>query len=303
MGNTPDKPIIISDSDESDSLNKRFKRLKTATHRPSKNNQKDFDESDSLDRRFKRLTNVTYEDLKTNKKGSNISNQTKRIVIDLVSSESETDSSDNYVTNSDSLKSETSWTDSLDEIINDPKTNKNPKNQKSPKPEAKISKKQVRELVWKKYCPKHDDKGKCFCCGDKIRKSKTHVEYGHIVPSCVGGSYTMDNIRPVCINCNRGKGGMHTMNMYEFIIRNNMYGMKHLKPQERKLYVHNVDVWEDIICQCCDILDSLTEKRIISSSKEIRLRKIIVATTDPKDIEFQATVDKIMSLKKRHNIT
>lgn len=75
---------------------------------------------------------------------------------------------------------------------------------------------------------------RCFCC-DKIidpDKKKMEVEMGHIVPKCKGGLYDMDNLRLICISCNRGPGGMHTTHMHEYMTSNHMEGLKNLNKDE-----------------------------------------------------------------------
>ena len=80
------------------------------------------------------------------------------------------------------------------------------------------------------------EKGKCFCCGTKIKLYNGTTEFGHIKAKSKGGPYTLDNIRPVCVQCNRGVGGMFTMHMYEYIVTNKMYGLFHLTDKEKALY-------------------------------------------------------------------
>lgn len=52
-----------------------------------------------------------------------------------------------------------------------------------------------------------------FCCNfSKI--SHTHFQAGHIIPKSKGGSNTIDNIMPICSQCN---GSMMTQNMGYYI--------------------------------------------------------------------------------------
>jgi hypothetical protein len=186
--------------------------------------------------------------------------------------------------------------DSLDKFINESDSEDETESEME---NAKLSIPKVKELVWNKYCPKDKDVGRCFCCNDKIVRSKMHVEFGHVIPNCIGGEYTLKNIRPVCIKCNRGKGGMHKMHMYEYIVRNEMYGMRHLEPQDQKLYVYDRRTKRKIVRRCTDTLDLLLKKKIVSSPKEKKLRKVIIKNTDPRDLKFQKTVDKILAMKKQ----
>ena len=105
--------------------------------------------------------------------------------------------------------------------------------------DVKCSERYIRKLSWKKYgnidC--NDNKlGKCFCCNESIRFDDSTAEFGHILARSKYGEYTLENIRPICIQCNRGVGGMFTTHMYEYIVTNKMYGLKYLTEKEKFLY-------------------------------------------------------------------
>jgi len=53
--------------------------------------------------------------------------------------------------------------------------------------------------------------GACACCERAI--TQQDFECGHVVSRAVGGSVTLDNLRPVCRACNRSMG---KVNMDEF---------------------------------------------------------------------------------------
>jgi len=53
--------------------------------------------------------------------------------------------------------------------------------------------------------------GKCFVCKKHIRKDQ--FEVGHVISVQAGGSDTLDNLRPICITCNRSMG---TENLDDF---------------------------------------------------------------------------------------
>lgn len=67
--------------------------------------------------------------------------------------------------------------------------------------------KMIKDVTWNKW---RGEICKCFCCDEFIDKSRMEIEFGHIIPASKGGSYTPENIRPICIKCNRGPGGVHT---------------------------------------------------------------------------------------------
>jgi 5-methylcytosine-specific restriction endonuclease McrA len=77
--------------------------------------------------------------------------------------------------------------------------------------------KTIRNQVWRKHCGNMLD-GKCFCCRQNIVYECW--EAGHIIAESKGGKTTADNLRPLCIPCNRSMGNM---NMFDFIEK---YGFK-----------------------------------------------------------------------------
>ena len=46
---------------------------------------------------------------------------------------------------------------------------------------------------------------RCYRCGQVLRESTLTVD--RIIPGCLGGKYTRDNIRPACARCNSETGG------------------------------------------------------------------------------------------------
>lgn len=69
--------------------------------------------------------------------------------------------------------------------------------------------------------------GKCFCCHKTI--NDTNHEAGHIIPRAHHGTDELDNMRIICKECNRGKGGMFEINAYEFMYINNKPGISTVK--------------------------------------------------------------------------
>jgi len=83
-----------------------------------------------------------------------------------------------------------------------------PKNKKV----KKVAKSQ-RELVWDTHIGEDILKHKCLCC--KRRYIYKHeFEAGHVKSRANGGEDSIDNLRPICVDCNRSMGSMH---MEEFI--------------------------------------------------------------------------------------
>jgi hypothetical protein len=71
----------------------------------------------------------------------------------------------------------------------------------------------IKTLVWNKWIGEKVAEAGCYCC--RITSiSMRHFIAGHIISEKNGGKCTIDNLRPICANCNLS---MSTMNMNEFI--------------------------------------------------------------------------------------
>lgn len=80
----------------------------------------------------------------------------------------------------------------------------------------------IRWDTWLKFNNRNFD-GKCFCCDCDISVMNFHV--GHIKSVKNGGTDHINNLQPICAQCN-GSGGMGTRHMYEYM---NTYGKKRHK--------------------------------------------------------------------------
>ena len=69
----------------------------------------------------------------------------------------------------------------------------------------------IKEEVWRLY-----GSSLCWCCQQEPISAK-NKHFGHIIAETNGGTETLDNLRPVCQNCNLRMG---TRNMYDFMIAN-----------------------------------------------------------------------------------
>lgn len=58
----------------------------------------------------------------------------------------------------------------------------------------------IREEDWNKYCQKEN--GRCYCCG----KSNRPLTKDHVIPLSLGGEDIIENIQPLCSECNIRKG-------------------------------------------------------------------------------------------------
>ena len=77
---------------------------------------------------------------------------------------------------------------------------------------------QQRTMVWDKYIGEDKRRGPCFCCEAEMKF--TRFEVGHVMAVAEGGDNNIDNLRPVCFDCNRAMG---TKNMFEYKIEINRF--------------------------------------------------------------------------------
>jgi 5-methylcytosine-specific restriction endonuclease McrA len=72
--------------------------------------------------------------------------------------------------------------------------------------------KSLKKLVWDTWVGETVGVTKCLCCGHQdIRQIEFHC--GHVVAESKGGPTTVQNLRPICAQCNLSMG---SMNMKEF---------------------------------------------------------------------------------------
>ncbi len=71
----------------------------------------------------------------------------------------------------------------------------------------------LKKVVWHKYIGEDIGKSKCLCCNlTDITQMSFHC--GHIVAEINGGSMDVNNLKPICQNCNSSMG---SKNMNDFI--------------------------------------------------------------------------------------
>lgn len=75
-----------------------------------------------------------------------------------------------------------------------------------------------RQRIWLTYIGKSFE-AKCLIpwCLNRITVFDFHV--GHNIPETFGGSYSLDNVRPICKNCNLSMGHRYTQDQWSKIIR------------------------------------------------------------------------------------
>jgi hypothetical protein len=72
--------------------------------------------------------------------------------------------------------------------------------------------KSLKKQTWDKWIGASIGATKCLCCEhEEIRQIEFHC--GHIIAEADGGSTTVDNLLPICAQCNLSMG---KMNLYEF---------------------------------------------------------------------------------------
>lgn len=83
---------------------------------------------------------------------------------------------------------------------------------RNPIKKKKAIPKTVKKCTWDKWIGPEIGQAKCLCCEHQdIRQIDFHC--GHVVSEKDGGLTNVDNLRPICAQCNLSMG---TMNLYEF---------------------------------------------------------------------------------------
>lgn len=111
----------------------------------------------------------------------------------------------------------------IPEINNDENQNKlsrinidqvsNIKSKKNTKTKKKSIPHRIKIMTWDEYIGKELGIAKCTCCKTaEISKGEFHC--GHVISESNGGQICVDNLRPICAQCNLSMG---TRNMDEFI--------------------------------------------------------------------------------------
>lgn len=89
--------------------------------------------------------------------------------------------------------------------------------------------KAIRQQVWLKYIgKKFEDKCSIIWCQNIISVFNFHA--GHNIPESKGGSIDINNLKPICSNCNLSMSDKYTIDEW------NKLGLKQNKEKENKLY-------------------------------------------------------------------
>lgn len=146
----------------------------------------------------------------------------------------------------------------------------------------------LRLKVWRNFNQSSLD-GKCFSCTSVIHFERWHC--GHIKSHFDGGETTVENLRPICVQCNLKMG---TMNLYEYMFLNNLPGCsslnranKHVKIQYKmaqsvKIALDKLEKSKIPKAQAKEYKKLLLSKRKTSEER----REIIILIDNLVDFEF-----------------
>jgi hypothetical protein len=103
-------------------------------------------------------------------------------------------------------------TNNVAETITKKKTSKKSSDKNEKEYKKKSIPKSVKKAVWDKWVGKDKGITKCLCCKhQEIRQIEFHC--GHVIAEKNGGETNVDNLRPICAQCNLSMG---TMNMNDY---------------------------------------------------------------------------------------
>lgn len=84
-------------------------------------------------------------------------------------------------------------------------TAKDPKDLPKSPPKKKSIPKSLKRLVWDHWIGPDMGTALCLCCKyQKIRQIEFHC--GHVLAEANGGKLTLENLRPICAQCNLSMG-------------------------------------------------------------------------------------------------
>jgi hypothetical protein len=121
-------------------------------------------------------------------------------------------------------------------------------------PEGRLTiPKSVRGQSWDKWIGSKQGLAPCFCC--RINEiSKAQFECGHVMPDALGGLPTVENLRPICLPCNRSMG---TIDMRQFC---------------RTYYREELDIPYEGFDEISDIAAKAVEVKKVKPPKEAKVK-------------------------------
>src|SRR5437868_10585269 len=124
--------------------------------------------------------------------------------------------------------------------------------------------KTLREEVWTYYTGQPFQKqaeSRCFCCDYLLYCND--MLCGHIIPECLQGPTTRDNLRPICFGCNKD---MTTMHMFEYILESGAPGGKNFVQEPAwAQYKHFWEMVKHALRQVKDLFQAgrITQDRLL----------------------------------------
>ena len=101
---------------------------------------------------------------------------------------------------------------------NNKNTNKTIKNLSEFKPLKETIPKRIRELVWTTN-NSETFSTKCFVTWCENKVNVFNFQVGHDIPESKGGTLDIDNLKPICSNCNLSMGNRYTISEWCKIVK------------------------------------------------------------------------------------
>ena len=96
--------------------------------------------------------------------------------------------------------------------------------------------KALREQVWLLYCGDRYFKHKCWVSWCENVMTPFHFEVGHDIPKSKGGTSDIDNLKPICGNCNKSMSDSYTIQEFSKLSKrtaNNLFeNFRYLKQDD-----------------------------------------------------------------------
>ena len=131
------------------------------------------------------------------------------------------------------------------------------------KPRKKPIPATLKRLVWNKYIGESVGKAKCMCCNlTDITQMSFHC--GHIIAEANGGTATIDNLQPICQNCNLSMRKTD-MKLFKALLQSVKEEIKIITPDPKKLKEFELEY-----NNCIKVISMLKDADIKARRMEIR---------------------------------
>lgn len=159
---------------------------------------------------------------------------------------------------------------------------------------SKVDLKVIRDKIWSIWCC---DKRICFACESEISKDDWHC--GHILAESKGGNASLDNLRPLCPDCNRK---MRTTHMYRYIIYRNLPSVSKL-PRDDLYYIDAMRKYR-INVSLIKKLRKLRDNKHIKKGKYKYLRKELLRDYTLSESKIYDTLERyIVSIYETYMVS